>query len=151
MERERRLAALRRIVQTGQADTQARLRRALKKKGYVVDQSTLSRDLAELGIRKRGGRYVTDAPDAPADPLDLNARLAGTVHRFTVCGPHLIVIHTAVGAAQPISVAIDRAEEPAIVATLAGDDTIFLATKNRRSQAVALRRLSQWFGEKNES
>jgi arginine repressor len=45
---------------------------------------------------------------------------------------------------------MDRQDEPAFVATLAGDDTIFIATKNSKTQAVALRRLEAWFGDKRE-
>lgn len=112
----------------------------------VVDQSTLSRDLIELEIRKAHGRYVTPARTEPAAEPEFGAAVVG----YTTCGPHLTVIRTTMGAAQPLAVKIDQAAEPSITATLAGDDTIFLATKNRRSQVVALRRLEQWFGDKHE-
>lgn len=148
--KDQRLQALRRIVASGGAGTQGELRRALRKLDLAVDQSTLSRDLVELGVRKSGGRYVFAEPAAPASPLDLHAEIAATVQRFTTCGPHLIVIHTVVGAAQPVSLAIDHANDGSIVATLAGDDTVFVATKSRRAQTVALRRLIQWFGDKHE-
>jgi len=142
-----RQAAIRRIVRAGRVGTQAELRRALRGQGMAVDQSTLSRDLIELGIRKAGGRYVLPPVEAtrPREPV-----FSASVLGFTPCGPHLIVVRTALGAAQPLAVRIDQAAEPAIAATLAGDDTVFVATKNRRSQRVALRRLEQWFGDKHE-
>jgi transcriptional regulator of arginine metabolism len=154
-----RLEALRRLVRAGQARTQADLRKALRARGLAADQSTLSRDLRELGVRKLAGRYelpaAADAGSAVGHRRPMleptrgrPAGLAAAVQRYTVCGPHLLVIRTTTGMAQPVAVAIDQAGEPAIVATIAGDDAIFVATTNRRSQAVVLRRLEQWFGEK---
>jgi transcriptional regulator of arginine metabolism len=120
---------------------------ALRRRGHEVDQSTLSRDLTELGIRKIGGRYVLRPAGEPATS---QVDHAASVRRFTTCGPNLIVVSTGVGAAQPVALAIDGAGDASIAATLAGDDTIFIATGSRRTQTVALRRLKQWFGDKHE-
>ena len=114
----------------------------------AVDQSTLSRDLIELGIRKSGGRYVLPAPESAStegEPV-----FGAAVRSYTTCGPHMIVIRTSMGTAQPLAVRIDHAADSSITASLAGDDTVFLATKSRRSQVVALRRLESWFGDKHE-
>ena len=135
---------LRMLLGGNGAATQAELRSALRRDGVRVDQSTLSRDLAELGSRKFAGRYQPAEPPPPADKLDL----APAVRGFVACGPHLTVVKTDLGQAQAVAVAIDAAGEPAIVATLAGDDAIFVATRNRRTQVIALRRLAEWFGEK---
>jgi transcriptional regulator of arginine metabolism len=142
-----RQAAIRRILRDADVGTQADLRRALRAGGFRVDQSTLSRDLVELGIRKADGRYLLPNGQAKesAEPA-----FSSAVVGYTSCGPHLIVIRTALGAAQPLAVRIDQAAEPSIVATLAGDDTIFVATRSRRTQVVALRRLEQWFGDRHE-
>ena len=148
-DKEERLALVRRLVRDRRARTQAELLRNLRSAGWRVDQSTLSRDLVELGIRKAGGRYVLPRRVEQAGGPKL-ADLAVVVKRFTTCGPHLTVVSTVVGQAQAVAVAIDKASEAAIAATLGGDDTVFVATKNRRSQAVALRRLKQWFGDKHE-
>lgn len=142
-ERQQRL---RELLAGNGAATQAELRSALRRDGVRVDQSTLSRDLAELGYRKLSGRYQPIEPAVPAVKLDL----APVVRRFTPCGPHLVVVKTDLGQAQAVAVAIDAAEEASIVETLAGDDAIFVATRNRRAQVVALRRLAEWFGEKLE-
>lgn len=135
------------LVAGGAVATQAQMRKALKARGLAVDQSTLSRDLLELGIRKVGGRYVIETTeDAPAAEVDFSA----VVLSFLTCGPHQIVVRTTTGQAQGVSIEIDRRAEPTIAATLAGDDTILVLTRNRRSQTVALRRLAQWFGDKHE-
>lgn len=136
-----------RLVGRGRAGTQGELIKGLRSKGVRVDQSTLSRDLAELGIRKSDGRYVIAQMEQPhPDQPDYSA----AVRWYTSCGPHTIVIRTNTGQAQPIAFTIDEAGDPSILATVAGDDTIFVATKTRRAQAVALRRLKTWFGDKYE-
>jgi transcriptional regulator of arginine metabolism len=145
--KEDRLEAIRRIVKAERLATQDELRSALRGSGVRVDQSTLSRDLVELGIRKSAGRYALPDPVAEANG---EPQFGPAVQSFATCGPHMIVIRTSMGAAQPLAVKIDQESEPAIAATLAGDDTIFLATKSRRMQVVALRRLEQWFGDKHE-
>jgi transcriptional regulator of arginine metabolism len=148
--KEKRLALILDLIARKVGHTQAQLLRNLRAHGYRVDQSTLSRDLAELGIRKQAGQYVLVTPvekNGSPGPSDFST----VVRRFTPCGPHLVVINTVVGQAQPVAVAIDSVSEPAVAATLAGDDTVFVATKNRRTQTVVLRRFKQWFGEKHEN
>ena len=147
MGKDQRQQTVLQLLRGRPATTQAQLIKALRAKRIAVDQSTLSRDLTELGIRKSGGRYVVadHAADTPAG-IDY----AAAVQSFSTCGPHLIVIHTGTGQAQPVALAIEHDNEPAIVATLAGDDTIFIATKSRRGQTVALRRVKNWFGDKHE-
>ncbi len=116
----------------------------LSKDGLSVDQSTLSRDLNEMGIKKVAGRYRSVVMENGHADV---AHYFDGVTRFTVCGPHQIVVFTEAGLAQPVSVAIEKKKDPSILATLAGDDVIFVATKSRNTQAVALRRLMQWMGD----
>lgn len=143
--RQERQDTIRRILATSVVATQQDLLARLEAGGMTVDQSTLSRDLNELGVRKNGGQYVLpeEHETGPA-----NVDYAAVVRSFVPCGPHLIVMRTVVGQAQPVALAIDAAEDPSIVATLAGDDTIFVATRSQKTQAVALRRLESWFGDK---
>jgi len=145
--RQKRQATIQRILKASAISTQGQLIDALAKSGLEVDQSTLSRDLKELGVRKVSGRYVIPSEEASPPP---EVDYSTAVVSYVACGPHLIVIHTAIGQAQPIALAIDGKAEPSIAGTLAGDDTIFLATKTRKTQTVALRRLENWFGDKRE-
>lgn len=145
--KDQRQATILELARDKPIRTQAEFLDVLRARRVTVDQSTLSRDLAELNIRKTNGHYVViEEPKGPPQKLDYSA----VVFSFTTCGPHLIVIRTGVGQGSPVAVAIEEASEFAITATLAGDDTIFVATKNRRAQVVALRRLKQWFGDKHE-
>lgn len=145
--KEKRHATIARLIRRGPVRTQTELIQRLAAAGIVVDQSTLSRDLSELGVRKTGGRYAVRAVDQ-GDRHEHDYTAA--VRWFTTCGPHQIVMRTRIGQAQPVALAIDQKADASILATIAGDDTVFVATKSGRAQTVALRRLKQWFGDKYE-
>jgi len=142
-DRHRRILEL---IAGGTIRSQADLRAALAGDGVDVEQSTLSRDLRELGIRKVDGRYRREVPT----PAAVGGDPSPGVRTILPCGPNLVVIKTDPGQAQPVGVVIDSAGDPAIAGTLAGDDTVFVATPDQRRQTVALRRLVEWFGDKVE-
>ncbi len=130
--------ALRRIIRRGEVGRQAELVRLLKREGYAVTQSSVSRDLRDLGVAKVGDRYVL-AEDAAAPVAGL-AEVAGFVQAVTPAGPNLTVVRTTIGSAQSVALAIDRARWPEVVGTLSGDDTIFIATATVRAQHTVLER-----------
>jgi len=130
--------ALKRIIRTGEIGRQAELVRLLKREGYAVTQSSVSRDLRDLGVAKVGDRYVL-AEDAGA-PVAGWSVVAAFVTAVTPAGPNLTVVRTSVGAAQSVALAIDRARWPEVVGTLSGDDTIFIATATARAQHDVLER-----------
>jgi transcriptional regulator of arginine metabolism len=121
-----RREALKRIIRNGVVGRQAELVRLLKRAGYPVTQSSVSRDLRDLGVAKLGDRYVL-AEDAAAPVAGL-AAVAAFVQDTVPAGPHLTVVRTAIGSAQSVAAAIDRARWPEVVGTISGDDTIFIAT-----------------------
>lgn len=134
-----RREALKRIIRNGEVGRQAELVRLLKREGFAVTQSSVSRDLRDLGVAKVGDRYVL-AEDAAAPVSDL-AAVAAFVRTVTPAGPHLTVVRTAIGSAQSVALAIDTARWPEVVGTISGDDTIFIATANLRSQRIVLDRI----------
>lgn len=139
--KEIRQQAILGLLREAPAATQPELVGKLQARGIPATQSSVSRDLRELGVARVGGRYV-----APADREADEAGLDGVV-RFVrsarPAGPHLTVVHTAVGAAQPVASAMDRATWPEVVGTVAGDDTIFIATGGARDQVRFLERLQR--------
>ena len=144
MKREKRLEVLRSLIHDGGFTGQRDLLKALSRKRVAVDQSTLSRDLIEIGADKIDGSYRIVTRARPGGAFDLSS----VIRSWKACGPNLIVMNTTTGQAQAVGVALDRSVEPAIGGTLAGDDTIFIATSSRTKQTVVLRRLKQWFGDK---
>ena len=135
-----RREALRRIIRDGVVGRQAELVRRLKRAGYPVTQSSVSRDLRDLGVAKVGDRYVLPDDAAPAPVAGL-AAVASFVQDASPAGPHLTVVRTTIGSAQSVALAIDRERWPEVVGTISGDDTIFIATAGARAQRAVLDRL----------
>lgn len=117
--------------------------RLLGRAGHHATQSSVSRDLRELGVAKQGDRYVL--PDESAPALDNFAAVAAFVRDLKAAGPCLTVIRTTAGAAQSVAIVLDRAQWPEIVGTLSGDDTIFVATQGAATQRRLIARLHQEF------
>ncbi len=139
-----RRSAIARILRADLVRKQEDLVRLLKDEGHEVTQSSISRDLRDMGVVKAGGRYVLPA-DEPTQPAGEFAMLAQFVRGLKRAGPSLTVLKTAVGAAQSVAVAIDKAEWPEVAGTISGDDTIFIATANSRAQDELLGRLQSIF------
>jgi transcriptional regulator of arginine metabolism len=134
-----RREALRRIISRAPVGRQEDLVRLLGKAGHHATQSSVSRDLRELGVAKRGDRYVL--PDESAPALDDFTTVSAFVRDIRAAGPSLTVIRTTAGAAQSVAIVLDRADWPDVVGTLSGDDTIFVATTGAAAQRRLLVRL----------
>jgi transcriptional regulator of arginine metabolism len=134
-----RRAAILKILRESTVHNQDELVKVLRKQGFDATQSSVSRDLRELGVAKAADRYIvpTDTP-APANPF---AGVARFVVDIRTAGSSLTVIKTSTGTAQSVAVAIDRSDWPEIVGTISGDDTIFVATDDGRDQRRLRERL----------
>ncbi len=139
-----RRSAITRLLRGGGVRKQADLVRLLRSQGHAVTQSSVSRDLREIGVLKAADGYVLPAGEARPASGDF-AALAGFVRSLRVAGPALTVLRTNIGAAQSVALAIDQANWPEVVGTISGDDTIFIATANARDQAALARRLRSLF------
>src|SRR5215471_9683280 len=139
-----RRGAIMRILRDGLVRKQEDLVRLLKKEGHEVTQSSISRDLRDLGVLKASGRYVLPPDEVTRANGDF-ATLAQFVRQVRRAGPAITVLRTTIGAAQSVAVAIDRAEWPEVAGTLSGDDTIFIATANARDQDRLIARLRGLF------
>ena len=133
--------AIRRLLLAAPVPNQQRLVDALTEQGFHATQSSVSRDLKEIGAVKTGSGYELPASDRPAD--EEVAKVAPLVRELAPAGPHLIVIRTAIGAAQRVALALDRSGWSELVGTVAGDDTIFAATTNAQGQRRMLTRMGQ--------
>lgn len=139
-----RHAKIRELLQAESVDTHSRLAALLARQGLVVSQSTLSKDLRELGVVRvpgpEGGfRYMpADATATLRDRRLLERELREYQVGMRPAGS-LLILHTTAGHAQSVCEAIDRMGWPEIVGTIAGENTIFVATESAE-QAEALGR-----------
>lgn len=140
-----RRAAILRIVRESTVRNQEELVQALRQEGVEATQSSVSRDLRELGVAKAGDRYLLPAT-AVAEEGNPFAAVAGFVIAIRTAGDSLTIVRTSIGGAQSVAVAIDQANWPELAGTISGDDTIFLATDGALDQGRLRERLRTIFG-----
>lgn len=130
-------------IKQSQYRTQGQLRSALRRDGIRVDQSSISRGLQELGIRKIGGVYVSPLEAVQVNSLVDRIKVGALIKKVDTAGPNLLVILTEVGAAQVVAAAFDGAKIAGMVGTVAGDDTLFVATKGKAAQGRVISALER--------
>ena len=139
-----RRGAIVRLLRAGLVRKQEDLVRLLKREGHEVTQSSISRDLRDLGVLKASGGYFLPPDEVTRANGDFEM-LAQFVRGVRRAGPSITVLKTTIGAAQSVAVAIDKAEWPEVAGTISGDDTIFIATANARAQDELVGRLQAIF------
>lgn len=139
-----------RILREGKAASQAEIAARLRDAGHDVTQTTVSRDLKEVGaakLRVGDGFVYRLADEIVHGNGDLVARnLARTLDEFVVdvvAGGNIVVLRTAPGHAPAVARAIDMSELPEAIGTVAGDDTIFVATIDGSTAASLAERWSR--------
>jgi transcriptional regulator of arginine metabolism len=137
--RDRRHREILALLRKRRVASQAEIVTALRRRGVGATQPSVSRDLQELGVVKVGGRYLTP-PVRQTPPQEL-AEATHFLRSVRPAGPHLAVVQTVVGSAQTVALALDHAAFPEVVGTVAGDDTIFVATATPGDQKLFLQRL----------
>ncbi|HUO63094.1 MAG TPA: hypothetical protein VMT97_05295 [Terriglobales bacterium] len=143
----RRQEAIVDLLRSGPVRSQAEFQQLLKKRGIEVAQPTLSRDLRELGLAKTPRGYL--APQAAVMQLapaalreeKLRRALRGFALSIQPAGS-LVVIKTPPAAAHPVARAIDEAELAGVMGTIAGDDTVFVATPGEKAARALVRRMT---------
>jgi transcriptional regulator of arginine metabolism len=137
---ERRLA-IRELLGRGPVPTQQLLVTELARRGFAATQSSVSRDLREIGAIKTARGYELETGRV-ADGPELSA-IGEFVRAILPAGPHLLVLRTAIGAAQRVALALDRAGWPEVVGHIGGDDTVFVATDSANHQKILAARLER--------
>ncbi len=140
MNRRERQSAILELVRDRALSTQAEVAAALKEAGFDVVQTTVSRDIADLGlvkVRAPSGRLVY-APPGTTDTDRLRA-LAAAMRRYAIgmeAAGSMVVLTTPSGYANALAQAIDEAGHPGIAGTLAGDNTILVVARDGTPAAV---------------
>lgn len=136
MRKRQRHARILDLVGEESLHNQEQLRRRLTHHGIRVTQATLSRDLHELGLVKTPRGYAvpsSPAPEAVNLPPPPLSHLLQEFVRDVRPAMNLVVLKTGPGSAQPVAAALDSQQWKEVVGTVAGDDTILIATVNRRA------------------
>jgi transcriptional regulator of arginine metabolism len=131
--------------------SQEQVRLRLQQRHVEATQATISRDIKELGLVKRSGDGAYQRPGAevpsPVTVMTALERAAAEFLRRVDRVQQLVVVRTGVGQAQPLAIAIDRAQLPEAVGTIAGDDTILVIARDGRRAAALVKRLETYAGK----
>lgn len=128
-ERQQRILSL---IQARPIGTQEDLRTMLERAGVPATQSSVSRDLEELGIVKQHGHYTL--PRA-------NGASARGLLSLDQAGDSLVIARTLPGLASAVAVEIDAAAISDVVGTIAGEDTIFIAVRDAKAKKAIIKRV----------
>jgi transcriptional regulator of arginine metabolism len=132
---------IRQLLSRGPVDTQQSLVDALTAAGHIATQSSVSRDLRELGVIKTGRGY--ELPQAGKASVRHMAAVTGLMRGVHPAGPNLLVVRTAIGAAQRVALAFDRSDWIEIVGNIGGDDTVFVATDSAAAQKKLIAKIKR--------
>lgn len=139
--RSRRHDAIRDLLKNGPAETQRLVVNALQGLGFEATQSSVSRDLRDIGAVKSTAGYELPPGELTGD--DEVAKVSALLRSLKPAGPNLLVIKTAIGAAQRVALALDRCNWPEIIGNVGGDDTVFTATTSAAGQRNLLTRIER--------
>jgi len=140
-EQSLRRETIRQLLLRAPVDTQRVLVDALRDQGFDATQSSVSRDLKDIGAIKTAHGY--ELPRREAAGEDELAAVAGFLRAVLPAGPNLVVLKTAIGAAQRVALALDRSGWPEMVGNIGGDDTVFIATASAASQKALIARIER--------
>lgn len=145
-ERQHRRDLILQLIARQRVTSQAQLQDLLQREGVDANQATLSRDLRDLAVAKSPAGYQLPAfaAGAPAETLQTSVwHAARTWLRGAQAAKNLLVLRTPAGGAQPLGLALDNAELPEVVGTVAGDDTVLVVcpseAKARQLQRALLK------------
>lgn len=127
-----RQAAILEAVSQESIATQNDLVRALKKRGIEATQVSISRDVAELGLMKAGGAYKAASAENGAHDPEMPLRTF--VKKVSAAGTNLTVVRCDAGTAPRVGLVLDGLTIAGLVGTLAGDDTVFVASETGAAQ-----------------
>lgn len=139
-QKTQRFATIRKIIRSEMISSQEELITRLRECGVEITQSTLSRDLKFMNVAKvphKSKGYIYVLPNAVHHEINVSSNISDNITSLTFSG-NLGVLKTKSGYASAISVPIDNLDCPAILGTIAGDNTILLILKEdaRRSQVI---------------
>jgi len=145
--KEKRQAAIRKLLREKRIQTQEELAESLREIGFQVTQATVSRDIREMRLRKisvQEGGYRYAEPENNWNGLDERlVRLLRDCVVNTECAGQMVVVKTMSGAAATAAEALDSLDIPEIAGSIAGDNTILLVGRDHGMAQNAAKRIAE--------
>jgi transcriptional regulator of arginine metabolism len=143
MNKAYRQAQIQKIIRDREIHTQEELAEALASRGVEATQVTLSRDIHELRIIKTAEGYCEAGSIITSDTSDNLGRVLKEFLRDVEVAQNVVVLKTNPGSAAPVALALDAESWPELVGTVAGDDTIFAATRGAAAARAVRKKLME--------
>jgi transcriptional regulator of arginine metabolism len=132
------------IIRRHPVGSQAKLSELLEREAVMVTQSTLSRDIRELGVVKSRGRYqVATLGDSGPSPQYVRRAFQQFLLQSEVSG-NILMLRTPPGSAHSLGAVVDSIEWPEVLGTVAGDDTVFVLLRNQQLGNKVLKRIREY-------
>ena len=147
-----RQTRIRELLYRRAIDTHEKLAAVLQQQGIEVSQSTLSKDLREIGVVRvpqADGGFRYTLPESGSTLRDLHI-LERELQDFLVQTEqviNMVLVRTASGHAQSVCEAIDRMGWAEVAGTLAGENTIFIVTRSEHDAAELVDKINAVCGE----
>jgi transcriptional regulator of arginine metabolism len=144
--KQQRHSAIRELLVTATVTNQDELRKKLAKRGFIVTQATLSRDIHELRVYKGPSGYAL--PSTMEEDED-GPGIQETLENFGLKvrqAQNLLVVITTTGSAQPVAAALDYEDWPEVMGTIAGDDTVLVICADDKQAATLKSRMEGMIG-----
>jgi transcriptional regulator of arginine metabolism len=132
--------------------SQSHLVELLAGEGIEATQTTVSRDLEELGalkVRLPGGETAYALPELPSQQVAPEDHLRRVLGEWVVEADYsgnLVVLRTPPGSAHVVGSALDRSGFPGVIGTVAGDDTVLVVASEASGGAAVADRLAEVAG-----
>lgn len=127
------------LIKAGKISSQSDLVKELKKSGFVVTQTTASRDLDEIGaVRGRNGYTISESDD---DSIARSMPLPSDLILSVEASGNLAVVRTPPGGAQFLASSLDHSGMSSIIGTIAGDDTVLVVSRKASGGAELAKEL----------
>ncbi len=141
-----------RLLEAGPVTNQAQLVELLAAEGIEATQTTVSRDLEELGalkVRLPGGESAYALAELPTRQIVPSEHLRRVLGEWVVemaASANLVVLRTPPGCAHVVASALDRSAMPGLLGTVAGDDTVLLVVAEDEGGTTMVERLQSLVG-----
>lgn len=146
LNKKQRHTAILQTISEYEVETQDELRRLLSERGIDVGQSTLSRDMRELGIVKRLNENEVNCYYSGMSGADSGAGYNSIFAQSVVSMDHaqnMVVLKCRAGLANAACAVVDEQGFPTVMGSIAGDDTVFILTRSENHAVQLLADLSR--------
>lgn len=131
------------LIRKHDIENQSEIVKKLKDKGYDVTQATVSRDIEKLNLIKvkKNGKVKYAIVESPTNFEDKYIKIISTTFKSMTVAKNLLIYKTGTGEAMATATAIDGLCFDEIIGSIAGDDVIFIATKDEDMAMMLMNKL----------